>query len=294
MINYVNHLMRKLPYELLLFAFAFGIAAGMAEDKTKLTCIIAALVLVCCFFLAIIRYWLIDHNNDALLAHDRVEAFEQRIRDYMKAKTSVDIWQYQEGLMRASDQKMPELPQIHKNVLLYAALQAEELSETYAALAQELEADTLVEGLAGADGEQEEQESSLQARILIAQTLRGLATELYDKSLAIRGHLSYISDDWFFTPTRQGAKDLLDGASDVAVVTAGFGLAAGLPVRQGYDEVGSSNLSKANPVTGKIDKDSGGKWIKGMAYREPDLFRVLAAQRGAYEASQYWIGENTR
>jgi len=72
------------------------------------------------------------------------------------------------------------------------------------------------------------------------------------------------------------AKAILDDHVDIQVVNSGFGLSLGLPCAEGYLNVGASNLSKKNPDTGKIDKDAGGKWIKGRDYMPPDLESVLA------------------
>lgn len=116
---------------------------------------------------------------------------------------------------------------------------------------------------------------------IITDQTRHQASLLGDYAGAVRARISYVDDAWQFVPSRKGADMLLDGITDVAVVTAGFGLAAGLPAREGYAECMGSNLSKANPRTGKIDKDASGKWIKGSAYRAADFRRVLDEQQQA-------------
>jgi hypothetical protein len=42
--------------------------------------------------------------------------------------------------------------------------------------------------------------------------------------------------------------------------------------------VAESNLSKANPITGLIEKDASGKWIKGSQYQSPQIDAVLATR----------------
>lgn len=280
MIKYANHLMARLPYELLVLAMIFAVASPLQlHEATQRTCIIAALVLACCFLFGIIRQWVLDHNNDALLAHDRIEALTDRISKYLMVRKEVDIWTSQEALMRASDQRLPsDGPIIHKGVLLYAALMAEELGETLKELADEM-AINLME----ASYDEDPPSDAATALSIITDQTRHQASMLGDYAGAIRSRLTYVSDQWSFTPSAKGAEMLLDGATDIAVVVAGFGLAAGLPAREGYAECMGSNLSKANPRTGKIDKDASGKWIKGSAYRPADFWRVLAEQRARIE-----------
>jgi len=287
MIKYSPHFFRKLPYELLVFGLGFFFAQAFAtDDYAKLAYLVAAQSFLCCFSFAIIRIWALDHQDTALLARDRVEAFESSIREYMKAKTSVDIWSYQESLMVASDQKIPpDGPQIHKGVLLYAALMMEELAETQMALAQELRMDSQLSATFNSNfAEAAEEQERQSAKNYIAVALESTAKLLESRSKLIRAQLSYLPDDWWFLPSRRGAYELLDGITDVAVVVAGFSLSAGFPGREAYDEVGSSNLSKANPITGRIEKDASGKWIKGSAYRAPDMAKVLDSQQQAIHA----------
>lgn len=175
--------------------------------------------------------------------------------------------------MKASDQEIPTSPRINKNVLLYLALMAEELGETADAVRKELELYLMVEA-----DEFEAMTEGEKDQIAALSAINGkikLLVSLGDLAAGLRGHLTFVTPGWWLRPTRQGAEEMLDGVTDVAVVTAGFGLAAGLPAREGYHEVGASNLSKANPVTGKIDKDPSGKWIKGSQYKAPDLGTVL-------------------
>lgn len=65
--------------------------------------------------------------------------------------------------------------------------------------------------------------------------------------------------------------EAFDGIEDLLVVTVGAGVAMGLPLQEGWDEVHSSNMSKF--VDGHRRED--GKWIKGPSYRKPDLKAIL-------------------
>lgn len=170
----------------------------------------------------------------------------------------VDIWDAQERLMRASSQDLPSVPLITDTTLLYAALQMEEFSEQLTALHTAMMA-------------RGEENTKVESDVLmfirgVAVTLDKLGTQLKESVALLRAEPG--SGVWGMT--RQQARDLMDGVTDMAVVTAGFGLSAGLPVRDAYRAVDVSNESKKNPDTGMIDKTPDGKWIKGVNYVKPD------------------------
>ncbi len=272
MIQYSRHIFQKLSYELLIcMVLMFFLASAAPSDEVANASLIAALLFLGCFCIDLIRYWVVDHGNAMLLARDRVDVLTDSIDDYLRAHKAVDIWQYQYDLMKASDQRVETLPIIHKGVLLYARLIAEEYAEMLRGLGSDLDAYVKQQG-----GQADEQGQALS---FISEDIADVAVTLEHLANSLKGKLSYVQDDWELQFSEAGLRETFDGVNDVAVVLAGFGLAAGLPVREGYVETGSSNLSKANPVTGKIDKDSSGKWIKGRDYRAPDLARVLAVQR---------------
>jgi hypothetical protein len=89
------------------------------------------------------------------------------------------------------------------------------------------------------------------------------------------------------------ARELLDGTTDTMVVVAGMSITAGLPGPTAYVEVVGSNLSKANPDSGKIDLDLSGKWIKGRDFVKPDLTKVLANQERHIQATLLTDWEKT-
>ena len=272
MIKYTNQLLGRLPYELLVAIFFMLVITGI-DPTNPTTGIVAALLMAVCALVAVMRHWVLDHDDVAKLAKDRVNELQEQVLDFLRQAKAVDIWSFQEDLMKASDQEIPREPRINKNVLLYLALMAEELGETADAVRKELELYLLVTA-DEFDVMPETEQAQFDALRQVHSKLESLV-RLGDLASGIRGHLTYVNGGWWLRPTRQGAEEMLDGATDVAVVTAGFGLAAGLPAREGYHEVGASNLSKANPVTGKIDKDPSGKWIKGSQYKAPDLGTVL-------------------
>ena len=72
-------------------------------------------------------------------------------------------------------------------------------------------------------------------------------------------------------------KELLDSDIDSTYVAIGAALASGADVEGAWNEIQGSNMSKANPDTGKMDKDANGKIIKGSAYFAPDLTKFVKA-----------------
>ena len=179
----------------------------------------------------------------------------------------VDIWESQSRLMSASDQPQPEVAMLTHAGVRYLGLIAEELSETACEMAI----------LVRRHGQSTE-------TIGLANVCQRLADQLKTDALALRQALVRVPDsDLNILPSSAvEMQGVFDGVTDIAVTTAGMGLALGLPCGEGYAEVQRSNASKGNPVTGKIDKDDSGKWIKGPNYREPDLGQLLVDQRQAY------------
>lgn len=236
-----------LPYELLAMAASLMFVTSLGVgSKAGAVGVMLLLLGFCCG-------WIRLHALKPASDHDEV-----------------DIWAHQEQLMDISGQERPALPVFTKGSLLYLALQAEELSETYKHASEVLTA-------ARANATEENR--------LLLEMLQTDAHNLYavmhNQAEAMRGLLKLMPDHWRTNLTYQQSKDLLDDVTDVAVVTAGFGLATGLPAREGYLNVGTSNASKANPDTGVIDKTPDGKWIKGSAYQAPDLDSVLHQQLAA-------------
>lgn len=177
----------------------------------------------------------------------------------------VDPWATQALLMKISNQGMPSMPWVSNESVLYSALIMEEAGETFEALAAALHR------FYGPCPDTGDDETHPAARI--AEHLALTAAYLTVKSQKIRELLKGTRIS--FTPRMQEAVAMLDGTTDIAVVNAGFALAAGLPGAAAYVEVAGSNLSKANPLTGMIEKDDSGKWLKGSDYYTPDLERVL-------------------
>lgn len=172
----------------------------------------------------------------------------------------VDPWDYQASLMKASDQMLPELPCASKGSILYYALILEELSETGRPLLKALQ-----RSLADPKSPGEE---------IVLGKLASVISRMDESAAFIKGALKTMPE-FSYTLSRPEAIELLDGVTDVQVVNSGFGLASGLPVQDAYIEVVSSNLSKVNPKTKKIDKTLDGKWIKGAGFKLPDLESVL-------------------
>lgn len=174
----------------------------------------------------------------------------------------VDPWELQRSLMAASGQELPATPVLNKGGLLYAALLMEETGETLTALHK------ILYGLRSFETTHE------RSAIMVMQIMfRSLGDDLEQQSRRLRDLIGAVT---FNHPlSTDEAVELLDGTTDVAVVNCGLALACGLPGSDAYSEVVCSNLSKANPATGVIDKTADGKWIKGRAYFKPNLTKVL-------------------
>lgn len=181
-------------------------------------------------------------------------------------KGSVDPWAYQEVLMAASDQHMPAAPELHSGVMLYAALNLEENSEILTGLTKALDRVTKAPGADAGTTAQLERINAL---------LKEAAELMHKNSVEIRTELKTFPVDFRAGLERPEVKEMADGTTDLTVTNAGFALSLGVSGPKCYLKVGSSNLSKRNPDTGRIDKTPDGKWIKGRDYFEPDLMSVL-------------------
>lgn len=179
------------------------------------------------------------------------------------APAAVDPWAFQQKLMAASSQLLPEAPQLNKGVVLYGALTLEEVSEMISGLADALAANAEKPGL-----------------VSLSAHFRKNADDMLASSKQIRKELESITD--FSVDIAESHLDeMIDGTTDTTVVNCGFALSLGINGAAFYEEVGRSNLSKRNPDTGKIDKTPDGKWIKGRDFFKPDLKKVLAETTAA-------------
>ena len=242
------------PYELLVVAFAVVVIA--CDKGVTMGTDVAAGLLVASCWLALWR---------AYQAFVETEHLKKQLTGYIACEGSP--WGYQRKLMRISGQEMPTHPRLTKTSILYGALMLEELGEMFLGLAKAIE-----EGSSG-------RTSTL---FSIAKKYAHIAIVLHNASIEIRDALKDCSED----PNEiylafDTAKEMLDGAIDLVVVTCGFTISTGLPDMDAYVEVVTSNLSKANPLTGMIDKTPDGKWIKGVEYKEPNLDPILQAYYNA-------------
>ena len=194
-----------------------------------------------------------------------IEKYED---DQLIERGLCDPWLLQKRLMRISDQHMPSFPQLTSEGILYAALILEEVGEMCDALGKTIAA------MGGIDSD---------------PVFSAAAKSLGPASKAIRDAIA--AADKRCGPLREGFKfeeavEVADALTDIMVVTAGAALAMGLQGQNCYHEVQGSNLSKANPDTGVIDKDPSGKWIKGKEYYKPDLMAVLYGSRAPEAESE--------
>lgn len=180
-----------------------------------------------------------------------------------RSKKRVDPWEYQQRLMLMSGQQLPETLQLNKTSLLYLALIIEEFGETCSAVTSALVASGFVN------------RSEL---VRITALLQAWFEEGKAGSMALRNMVAKLPNDYVLPLTQTQATQIGDGTTDLAVVNSGFALACGLPGAELYEAVAESNLSKANPITGLIEKDASGKWIKGSQYQSPQIDAVLATR----------------
>lgn len=189
------------------------------------------------------------------------------------------VWQVQAEIMRISGQQLPDLPRMTRGSFLYLALILEEASELFDATSAVLKRQFAyrADGIVSPDAEPR---PTFHLQHYLLEACNSADVDLLEMSQKIRKITARLPDDFFLHVLQHEAKALLDGSTDLAVVTAGFSNSSGLPGEAGYDEVANSNLSKADPVTGMILRDTSGKWVKGPNYAPPDLDAVLVAQAG--------------
>lgn len=113
---------------------------------------------------------------------------------------------------------------------------------------------------------------------LIEYTEASGVTEPCDLLNAIMDHMEKLPnppncEDFFDTdPDPVGMTHEL---ADVMVVAIGAGTAQGLPVSTAFDEVMDSNMTKVDPLTGKVQRRPDGKILKGPHYRPPRIAHLV-------------------
>lgn len=178
--------------------------------------------------------------------------------------SNTNPWKSQLMLMLKSGQHVATAPTVTKGSMLYGALIIEEAAETLYALAS---------GIKEVAADYPDDSDLSKLFVDFNYTAKVMANASLHMRQTIGG-LPPMKEQQLIS--KEVAMEILDGITDLHVVTAGLGLACGLPGQAGYDRVATSNLSKANPVTGMIDKDASGKWIKGVNYRTPYLGELLS------------------
>jgi len=244
------------PLEALaLLAMILGVASELNQTTFSLFCLMGGVVLTA----GLLR---INHSfTEISRLHERIEELQSDV-DYLTP--IVDVWDSQRQLMTVSGQDTPAVPIITKGSCLYGALILEEVGETMKALARSL------------DFSIKDQESNYPEYAELAQFYWETGRRLIYEAGQIRQNLTGQRGLPVKILDRDLAKELLDGFTDIHVVAAGGSIACGLPGKEAYTETISSNLSKANPDTGLIDKTPDGKWLKGRDYFPPNLDKVLA------------------
>lgn len=197
-------------------------------------------------------------------------ALEEVALMYTPQEGKPTTFDLQREVMTRSAQDLPAEICLTPQTIMYAALNLEELGEQLVALAEGINHGAMgpTDGSRMYEGEGWSQAANLMGHVGadIQQQSRDLRNSVKD---TFRGTNPRIAI------TLPYAKEIVDGANDVTVVNAGFLLSMGVPAMACYEEVTLSNLSKANPETGVIDKELDGKWIKGVNYKAPDLGRII-------------------
>jgi predicted HAD superfamily Cof-like phosphohydrolase len=109
------------------------------------------------------------------------------------------------------------------------------------------------------------------------QPIRTTPTLIDDFELALRKRLINEEVNKELLPAMD-AGDLVgitDGIADSIYVLVGTALFYGIPLDNVWDAVQFSNMAKADPITGKMMKDAGGKGIKPPGWRPPDIASIL-------------------
>jgi predicted HAD superfamily Cof-like phosphohydrolase len=73
--------------------------------------------------------------------------------------------------------------------------------------------------------------------------------------------------------------EIADALGDIIYVALGTALAYGIPADRVLREIHRSNMTKVDPVTGKMPRRADGKIIKGPGYQPPDIAGVLEDSR---------------
>lgn len=166
--------------------------------------------------------------------------------------------------MAMSGQQMPDRPAVTLGTMTYLALIMEELGETMEAVH---------------DAVLNEDTDDATAMYSVAVQLVQMRKVLKAYSLSLRSIVSSHSallKKVHVPLNARHAQAIADGFTDLVVVAAGGAISTGIPGAECYEQVVQSNISKANPVTGRIDLDPSGKWIKGPNWKEADLAGLLA------------------
>lgn len=178
----------------------------------------------------------------------------------------IDPWDAQRDIMRMSSQPTPERMMLTKHSFMYLGLTIEEVQETMMPMMEAALAHHWQYAHHAVDGRHSE---------ALYLTLKAVIPELIKIDAQIKRTLARVPEDFVIEVTAEEAIEIADGATDMMVVGAGFAIASGVPGAPCFADVDDSNHSKANPLTGNIDLDATGKWIKGPNYRKPNLRQVL-------------------
>ena len=132
-----------------------------------------------------------------------------------------------------------------------------------------------------------DEERLLRARLVLEEALEFVAA--MGCVAATTGHDLVTKADTavFLDPTPGAGIDLVeatDALADLTVVTKGSALTMGIPIDEAFEVVHTTNMAKADPVTGKPIKRDDGKVIKPEGWVGPtEGLRALLRDAGCTE-----------
>lgn len=95
-----------------------------------------------------------------------------------------------------------------------------------------------------------------------------------------RLYMNLIAEEIHELRTADNEAEELKELMDCLVVVIGYGLSRGWNLHGAWQEVWASNMSKIDPVSGKVIKRADGKILKPETYRAADVSRFISKKMG--------------
>lgn len=85
-------------------------------------------------------------------------------------------------------------------------------------------------------------------------------------------------------------EDDADAVIDLIYVLIGYGISRGWPMARLWEEVQTANMTKVDPVTGRVRRRGDGKILKPEGWKPPDIARVLKEHEVQRAAERAMLG----